>query len=234
MSSSRKIRINPEYSAQRRSQLPNPALRSALAALAFVRDHSRNLGKVADLGCGKLRHYRLLAAKSDTLFLVDTPTQISSIHVDNGSTYTISQVAESARRRGRKVNVLLAEDFVQATLELDVIFCVAVFDVVPRKTRRVLTRAAAQNLSPEGHLVVIAPRNDSTILQRCSRKNAYLDGYVFGHTGIHTFFHNFRRYDDIVRDCANEGLFLVSDLSRYRQVCLIFGVTKPKTRQGIA
>lgn len=234
MSSRRKIRIKPEYSAQRRSQLPNPALRSAFAAVASIREHARSLGKVADLGCGRLRHYSLLVARSDTLFLVDTPTQISAIHVDNRSTYTISHVAEHARQRGRKVNVLSTGDFVQARLDLDVIFCVAVFDVVPRKTRRALTRAAAQNLSPEGHFVVIAPRNDSTILRRCCPKNAYLDGYVFEHNGIHTFFHNFRRYDDIVRDCANEGLCLVSDLSRYRQACLIFGVTQPKTRQGIA
>lgn len=106
------------------------------------------------------------------------------------------------------------------------------FDVIPRKTRRALTRAAAQNLSPEGHLVVIAPRNDSTILRRCSQKNTYLDGYVF--RAWCDIFHNFRRYDDIVRDCANEGLYLLSNLSRYRQVCLIFGVTQPKRRQRIA
>src|SRR5436309_6397022 len=102
MLSGRKITIRPEYSAQRRSQLPNPSLRSALAAVASIRKPATNLGKVADLGCGKLRHYRLLVTNSDSLLLVDTPAQISATHVDNGSTYTISQVAERARRKGCK------------------------------------------------------------------------------------------------------------------------------------
>jgi hypothetical protein len=89
-------------------------------------------------------------------------------------------------------------------------------------TRRAITEAVAHNLANEGVFVVIAPRNDSSIVRRCTKQNAYLDGHVFKHHGIHTFFHNFKTYDDVLNDCEKVGLFLLADLSRYRQVCLLF------------
>jgi hypothetical protein len=232
--SNRKIKISPEYSAQRRSHPPNPALVSAIEALKSFGNGTSTLGRVADLGCGKLRHYDLLSTITDTLYLVDTPKQISKTHVDGGTSYTIPQVVEQSRREGRRVHVLCLDDFSEVQLDLDVVFCIAVFDVVPRKTRQALTRVAVQNLSEHGHFVVIAPRNDSSILRRCSKDNKYMDGHVFKHHGVQTFFHNFRSHRSIVHDCAKEGLSTVQDLSRYRQVCLIFGHSVPKwDRKGI-
>src|SRR5438552_5705223 len=99
----RKITIRPEYSAQRRSHRPNPALGMAIRAVGLSGDH---VGGIADLGCGKLRHYKVLAPKAGKLFLVDTPEQLYSPHVDGGVRYTIPGVAARASRRGRRVYVM--------------------------------------------------------------------------------------------------------------------------------
>lgn len=195
---------------------------ASIKAIRALQDHKSKLGRVADLGCGKLRHYRILAPRSDELFLIDTPKQLSATHRDGDVSYTIYGFVDAARRRGRRVHVLSSQEFPLAQLKLDVVFCVAVFDVVLLKSRKELTRAAVKNLANGGFFVVIVPRNDTTILRRCSQDNSYLDGHVFWHHGVWTFFHNFRSHDGIVRDCKRAGLSLVKDLSRYRQVCLIF------------
>ncbi len=217
----RAVNLRPEYSAQRRSHPPNPSLFDAIEAIQTLRG-SKRLGKVADLGCGKLRHFDLLIHLADELFLIDTKDQLSLNHKDFGKSYTVLQVAEKARKRGRKVQAVTTEAFAKATLGLDVIFCIAVFDVVPRQTRRSLIESAAGNLAKNGIFVVIAPRNDSTILRRCRPDNAYADGHVFKNHGAYTFFHNFVTYEDIIKDCSKVGISLIKDLSRYRQVCLLF------------
>ena len=158
----RRVRIQPEYSAQRRSHPPNPALVLSVKVVADLRNSGEKLGRLADLGCGKLRHYRLLAPRAHELFLIDTAKQLSAPHRDGGISYTVYEVAEAARRRGRLVRVLSSQEFPFSHLELDVVFCVAVFDVVPRKTRKELTTAAARNLATGGFFVVIAPRNDTS------------------------------------------------------------------------
>jgi SAM-dependent methyltransferase len=221
MSTLRKVDIHPEYSAQTRSHPPNPTLETALETVARRNGNITKFGRVADLGCGKLRHYCRLAACSHELFLIDTPSQLSTTHTDKGVKYTVRSVAECAMAQGRKIQVMAFKDFAGSRLDLDLIVCVAVLDVVLPCARRALIRAAAQNLAPAGECIIIVPRNDSTILRRCGLDNAYSDGYVFSHHGIHTFFHNFRDHRPIIRACAKAGLRLLDDLSCYRHVCLI-------------
>lgn len=229
MSKRQKVDIHPEYSAQARSHPPNPSLETALEMVARRNGNVRKFGRVADLGCGKLRHYRQLAACSHELFLIDTPAQLSAKHVDKGLEYTVRSVAESAMTQRQKVQAMTFEDFSASHLNLDLVVCVAVLDVVLPYVRRALIRAAARNLAPAGECLIIVPRNDSTILRRCGRDNAYSDGYVFSHHGIHTFFHNYRDHKPIARTCANAGLQLLDDLSCYRHVCLVFG----RARQAV-
>lgn len=81
------INIRPEYSAQRRSHPPNPALKPALEFVQKARPDLKQLGKVGDLGCGKLRHYNVLAPCSDELYLIDTEDQLSATHFDAGEEY---------------------------------------------------------------------------------------------------------------------------------------------------
>jgi len=217
----RRPKIVSEFSAQRRSHPPNPALKKALATITELIG-SANLGRVADLGCGKLRHYKLLGRRAEALFLIDTKKQMGAVHRDGKAQYTIPKIASRARAGGRQVYAYTAEEFNALRTAVDLVCCVAVFDVVTRQIRQAIIALAASKLVVNGHFVVIIPRNDSTITRRCSGKNQYKDGYIFSHHGLETFFRNFERHDSVVRDCSKAGFALVRDLSSYRQVCLIF------------
>jgi SAM-dependent methyltransferase len=217
-----RIRIHSELSAQRRSHPSNPALKKALDFVREARPKSEGLGRVADLACGKLRHYDLLLPFSDELYLVDTHEQLSATRVDAGQEYCVRDVAKVAREEGEKVHALPSSEFATSSLNLDLVVCIAALDVVLARTRSEMINSASRNLSPGGLLVVVVPRNDSTILKRCGPANAYSDGYVFHHHGAYTFFRNFRDYSPIVKACRKAGLELKKDLSCYRQVCLVF------------
>lgn len=218
----RRIFISPEYSAQRRSAPPNPALRLALDALGTLRGGRLQNMRVADQGCGKLRHYRLLRRIARALYLVDTARQLSAIHRDGGSTFRITDFARKENTRSAtRVGVLTDREFGRSRLRLDIVFSIAVLDVVPSRQRRAIVHAAARNLRSRGWLVLIIPRNDSSILHRCGPENRYGDGYVFPHHGVFTFYRNFHDVRPLVRECGRAGLELVQDLSSYRQICLL-------------
>jgi hypothetical protein len=115
-----KIEIRPEYSAQRKSHPTNVALRNALAFLGRASGNpKRGLGKIADLGCGKLRHYCLLSEARE-LYLVDTEHQLTTTHVDSGLSYTVCGFAEEERKKGRNVHVKTDKQFASCSLNLDV------------------------------------------------------------------------------------------------------------------
>jgi hypothetical protein len=141
-------------------------------------------------------------------------------------------VVKAASGQGEKVHALSSVEFAVSNLRLDLVVCAAVLDVVVPRTRVEVIRSATRNLAGSGLLIVIVPRNDSTILRRCSSKNAYCDGHVFPHHGVHTFYHNFRDHSPIVKICIDAGLGLEKDLSSYRQICLILSVSKAKKRLG--
>lgn len=183
---------------------------------------SRDLGTVADIGCGKLRHYKILCRSAKALFLVDTERQMAATHRDGTISYTIPDVAAVARKRGRRVYALTVREFCDRRRCLDVAFCVAVFDVVVREQRQQITMCVSDKLRDGGHFVVVIPRNDSTITRRCGKENEHKDGHVFSHHGLQTFFCNFSRYEPVIKDCEKVNLELVRDLSSYRQVCLVF------------
>ena len=220
-----KVKIRPEYSAQRRSHPPNPALESALHFVKDLRPEANSWGRVADLGCGKLRHYDIMASHSTELYLIDTKEQLSAIHNDGRVEYSVHQVGAKARKHGKEIHVLTADDFASAELNLDLIVCVAVLDVVLARTRSQMIKSAAHNLRKSGLLILIVPRNDTTILDRFTPENSYQDGHIFFHHGIYTFYRNFRDHSPIIKAASRAGLTLAKDLSRYRQVCLIFSAT---------
>src|SRR5438105_1854195 len=115
---------------------------------------SNNLGKVADFGCGKLRHYRVLANVAKVLYLVDTERQLAATHRDGNQSYTIPGVAKSARRNGRAVYSMTVDEFSRAPGAIDVAFCVAVFDVVTRHRRREITKLVSEKLRDHGPFVI--------------------------------------------------------------------------------
>jgi SAM-dependent methyltransferase len=218
------IDIQSEYSSQRLSHPPNPAIAWSLAKLSSL-GYQPPFESVADVGCGKLRHFASLFPITRQLVLVDTEKQLSAMHTDRKQHYTIYNYARKHSTSKRTVLALSDEEFAESKLSLKLIFCVAVFDVVPRSTRLQILDSCASHLAPKGHFVIIVPRNDQSITSRCSHANKYLDGHCFVRQGITTFFHNFDKSDALVRDCKARGLSQVSDISRYRQLCLVF--TKP-------
>jgi len=124
-------------------------------------------------------------------------------------------------KKGKNVCVKTDEQFSNCKLNLDLIVCVAVMDVVLPRVRRVILESAYRNLRVGGILVLVAPRNDSTILRRCTQDNADSDGHVFANRGTHTFFHNFRDQGKLLKLCERTGLRLLNDMSVYRHVCLL-------------
>jgi len=92
-----------------------------------------------------------------------------------------------------------------------------------------MAKAAYRNLRDNGLYVVILPRNDSSIIRRCTESNRYQDGHVFSHHGVATFYVNFDDQSVLIRLLQRLGFRLLHDLSNYRQVCLIF-VKRPTPR----
>lgn len=216
-----KYDIRSEYSAQRMSHPPNPALSWVLSWIHPDGHRVRKL-RIADLGCGKLRHFKALSAVATDLILVDTEEQLSRTHRDGDREYTVKHFAKSANRARLGVRAMTSHEFDSSRLKLDAVFCIAAFDVVLRSVRQDFIRASHRNLREDGIFIVIAPRNDSSILRRCSSDNRYMDGHVFHHHGVTTFFTNFKSINTIKGDCEAVGYQLVADLSRYRHACLVF------------
>jgi len=215
------LKIVPEFTAQRMSHPPNPSLPSVISTLSTL-GVMFPLKTVADVGCGKLRHFKQLYAISKILYLVETEEQLRKVHVDGNRKYTIGQIAKSKSNHKRKVIPLSFCSFSSMSLSIDTIFCIAVFDVVLRNIRKSIITSAVSNLRKGGYFVLVIPRNDSSITDRCHSKNSYQDGHVFYHHGLYTFFKNFDSFHTVIKDCQQEGLRLIEDISNYRQVCLIF------------
>jgi len=214
--------ISSEYSAQRRSHPINPMLEIALHERKELRVHAENLGKVADLGCGKLRHFDVLLPESKFLALVDTRMQLSRRHVESGKEYTVEEIAQAAHSEERKVKTYTLSRFVREAPAMDTIVCVAVFDVVPPEVRTQLLKAAARKLAREGVFILIIPRNDSSITNRFSEENGFEDGFLFHHHGLTTFFRNFGDYSDILAEADSFDLAVYRDFTKHRHVCLLF------------
>lgn len=214
--------INPEYSAQRRSAPPNPAVSRAIDALRSRANGKLPRLRVADQGCGQLRHFKLLASISKELVLVDTSLQLRRPHKDGSQLFTVEEYAKQASTALLKVRTLPAERFATSNLRLDAVFCIAVWDVVLPPTRQEMLDGAVRNLKRGGHLVLVIPRNDTSILSRCTPENEYYGGHRFSHHGVHTFYSNFKDLTPVIRSCSKAGLSLVVDLSKHKQVCLVF------------
>lgn len=214
-------RFRPELSAQRLSHTPNPMVTAAIAYLTNA-NHRGDLGTVADVGCGKLRHFNLLRQAANELVLVDTRAQLEAEHVDGNLRYTINTFV--ARRRGhlRRLRVIPADQFEATRLDLDVAFSIAVFDVVPSHIRARILRSIVRNLRPHGWFVLVIPRNDTTILRRCNEDNQRWDGHWFPNRDGYTFYRNFRRTKELLTWVTGYGFTVKADLSRYRQICLAF------------
>lgn len=215
-----RFEIRSELSAQRVDAPQNPMLAPAIVAAFQLLPTAK---RAADQGCGKLRHLVPLVDAYRELVLVDTNRQLSEVHQLGAFSGSIREYIKSlAATRRRGVSLLGAEGFASSHLGLDVVFTVATYDVVPAYTRVEMARAAWRNLSDQGLYVVIIPRNDSSILRRCTTERAYEDGFAFRRNNVATFYRNFRDHRPVIAAVRRLGFRCERDLSRFRQVCLIF------------
>ncbi|MBN1885305.1 MAG: methyltransferase domain-containing protein [Candidatus Krumholzibacteriota bacterium] len=212
--------IRSDYSAQRINAQPNPMF---IKLLSRMSDYSPECARVVDLGCGKLRHLVHLRECYRDITLVDTAHQLSATHKLGSATSTIPMFVDGLRKRkGEKLSVIEFGAFAKAkSLRVHAVFCVAVFDVVPPGTRRALLDATHRHLGPDGLFVLVVPRNDSSILRRCTHDNEFKDGHVFAHHGVHTFYRNFGDSSALAKWIMRRDFDLVDDLSNYRQIGLV-------------
>jgi len=159
----------------------------------------------------------------DHVVLIDTEEQLRRLQVLGGLRTTVRKFVKQLRLpRGKRVLVVGAPQFARLRLGLDVVFNVATMDVVLPEARKSMIRDAHRNLRKGGRYALVVPRNDTSILRRCSATNRYQDGHAFSHHGVHTFYRNFTSQHELI-DCAvAAGFELEADLSRHKQIGLLF------------
>lgn len=155
--------------------------------------------------------------------MIDTHIQLTKPHRDGRRAFSVVGFAEKENQKRRGwVHPMTVEEFDRSHLALDVIFSIAVLGVVSPDSRGRIVQAASTNLRVGGYFILIVPRNDSSILKRCTKANACLDGHVFVRRGIVTFYRNFSHTAQLEQLCMRAGLEFVADLSRFRQVCMLW------------
>lgn len=222
-----KIEINSAYSAQPSVVKPNPFVSKAINHIfdsRLVDRESVNLS-IADQGCGKLRHLKVLCEHFNKIYLIDVEFQLNRIQKLFGLQTNIKDYISSFKMPGKNLVALSNLDFDSSNLKLDLVFNLCVLDVEIPKNRKAMFSAVYKNLKKYGLFVVVIPRNDYSIISRCKNKNRYLDGYVFHHHGITTFYKNYHDIKPLISSLRSQGFTLEADLSKYRQVCLILRKT---------
>ena len=219
-----KVKIQSEYTAQASIQKPNKMMRLSLEhLLSNYNGKSVKFQKVADQGCGKLRHLPVLLEFFEKIFLIDQSVQLCrKQNIFGINNITINDYIKN-HCPAKRVLAVSSTEFSKSNLRLDVVVNICTFDVVLPNVRKSMLKDAYRNLKKKGLLVLIVPRNDQSITKRCNTDNRYCDGYLFNHHNkINTFFKNFKDHSRLIENAKKQGFTLFNDLSVYRHVCLIF------------
>lgn len=179
--------------------------------------------KIADQGCGKLRHLKFFCRIFKSIYLIETDFQLTRLQRLFGKNNTnIREFLVNFKPEGIETRLYSAKEFRTTKLNLDIIFNICVFDVEIPDTRKELAEVSYRNLKKGGLFVLIVPRNISSIMKRCKSYNKHLDGFYFNHHGITTFYRNFASSNSIINDLSSLGYYLITDLSTRGYICLIF------------
>jgi len=217
----------PENSAQGTNTKPNPFVRFTLELLTKKGAHNlRKKPKIVDLGCGKLRHLKILTAFTNNIILVDTNHQINRVQKFEGTLSTMKDYVKKTYTTQR-IRILGIDEFEDRNENADIIYSVAVMDAVLKKSRVQIVNSACSNLRHMGFFVVIVPRNDSSILEHCKIENKFEDGYFIRNRGQkkYTFYANFRDHLPLLHIIQSKCFKLIHDNSTFRHICWIFQKT---------
>lgn len=220
-----RIRLSPEDSAQGMRARINRLVAPTIEMAGQVLEQAPRM--VVDQGCGRLRHFHLLAKSCSELVLVDTERQLSRRQMIGSSRQTIRDAVGAGSVHLARVRVLNTDEFTKSRLEADLVVSVNVFDVIPPLARAAALTSAAVNLRVGGLYAVIVPRNDTSITSRCRPDNRYADGHVFRRGSTATFYRNFADYRSLVRRMERSGLDVIHDGSSHRYVWLLLRKQAP-------
>src|SRR4051812_36345657 len=100
-------------------------------------------------------HFRALRDVANELVLIDTPAQLDAVHQDRDLRYTVREYA-AAHPAHRAIRVRSTTEFETTRDNLDVAFCVAVFDVVPPRTRQSILGRAVEGIHRRADAVMVS------------------------------------------------------------------------------
>lgn len=212
--------LRPEDAAQGARARPNPYVAASLPLIGARHGELESL-TVVDQGVGRLRHIEILSSSFGCVYAVDTKLQLNRCQRLFGVRGRIREIHRLRDGQLAHVRPLSAAAFQRTRLGADAVFSVCVYQAVPEATRIQVALAALRNLRPGGTYVVIASRNDASVLRRCTSANRAEDGHVFTRNGALTFFRNFRSATPLVDLLVECGFQLVHNHSRYRHVWLV-------------
>jgi len=107
--------------------------------------------KVADQGCGKLRHLKIFYKYFNIIYLIDTEFQINKTQRLFGkNNITIREYLSKNKIKGKEINLITAKKFTATKLNLDLIFNICVFDVEIPEVRKSMIESSFNNLRNKG------------------------------------------------------------------------------------
>ena len=115
------MRISSEYFALPNAKKPSPMLARAIEYLAGQRDFKGEM-KVADQGCGALRHLKLMLESYDHIYLIDTREQFNRKHTIDGVKTTVPDYVSNLELANRQICLMTNRDFSRTSLDLDAIY----------------------------------------------------------------------------------------------------------------
>lgn len=136
-----------------------------------------SIGATFDYGCGKLRYAGEMAARTETLTLIDSEIQLARVQRLLGRNTSIRELY----KRSNHVAVKNDVEFSSSRARFDRGFCINVLSVIPSyQRRRQVLRAIHRALRPGARcLFVVQYRNsDFDRMKRMPNTKAWLDGFL--------------------------------------------------------
>jgi SAM-dependent methyltransferase len=214
------IIINSEYSAQGRNHSTSPGL-VRLINKSKILGSIGNDNCVVDYGCGKLRNFEQIKKFAQELYLVDTKIQLSRNHTEQGKLFDYNDFLEK-NSNGVACKLMDNINFQKLNINCDLIFSIAVADIIPLESYATIIKDSFEKLRKDGYLVLVVPRNDTSILRRCNKENSYKLGNVFRKGKYCTYMRNYRDSKPLFTEVEKYGFSLEEDLSIFNQICTIF------------
>ncbi len=216
----RNISISSEYSAQGRNHSKSPGLIRLLSRSSIM----RNIGEqncIVDYGCGKLRHFDLLIKLANEYYLVDTKEQLTRVHTESGLSFDFNEYIEN-NSNGSICKIFNNKEFEKISLKADIVFSIAVADVIPLNDYSKIIADSYTKLKRGSYFVLVVPRNDTSILRRCTQENLYEEGHLFPRGKYFTYIRNYRDPKPLIDKFEETGFSIIEDLSIFSQICMIF------------